>query len=184
MPHSSAASRHASRISQLTRRSSTRSSPPAPWNSSAPCCVVLGALEHRQHVVPRPAAQPVRGPVVVVGLLAAHVDHRVDRRAAAEHLAARIADAAAVQARIGLRDVAPIGARIADRVEIADRDVDPEVVVLAAGLEQQHVVRSGRPTSGSRARSPPCLRRRRCSRTLALRPHSNGKRPSGRRRGA
>ena len=30
--------------------------------------VVLGALEHRQHVVPRPAAQPERGPVVVVGL--------------------------------------------------------------------------------------------------------------------
>ena len=34
MPHSSAASRQASRISQLTRRSSTRSSPPTPCSSS------------------------------------------------------------------------------------------------------------------------------------------------------
>ena len=145
--------------------------------------IVFGALEHRQHVVPRPAAQALRGPVVVVGLLSAHVDHRVDRRAPAEHFAARVADAAAVQARVGLRYVAPIGARIADRVEIPDRYVDPEVVVLAARLEQQHAWCSNPPTSGWRAHSPPCLRRRRCSRIPALRPHSNGKRPSARRRG-
>ena len=43
--------------------------------------VVLGALEHRQHVRPRPALEPERCPVVVVARLAPHVDHRVDRRA-------------------------------------------------------------------------------------------------------
>ena len=100
--------------------------------------VVLRALEHRQHVVPAPAAVAERRPVVVVALLPAHVDHRVDRGAAAEDPPAGVADAAAVQPGVGLGPVAPVGARVADGVEVADRDVDPEVVVPPARLEQQH----------------------------------------------
>ena len=102
--------------------------------------VVFRALEDRQHARPRPRA--VAGdarPLVVVAPLAAEVQHRVDRRAAAEHLAARVQDRAAVEPRVGLGAIAPVGARVADAVEVADRDVDPDPVVLAAGLEQQHV---------------------------------------------
>src|SRR5690606_17171194 len=45
--------------------------------------IVLRALEYGQHVVPGPPAVAELGPVVVVAALPAHVDHRVDRRAAA-----------------------------------------------------------------------------------------------------
>jgi hypothetical protein len=46
-------------------------------------------------------------------------------------LAARVAQRATVQAGVGLGLVEPVGARIADAVQIAHRDVDPVVVVLA-----------------------------------------------------
>ena len=107
--------------------------------------MVLVLLEHRQHVVPAPAGEAELAPVVVVGGLAAHVDHGVDRRRAADHLAARIVQRAAVEAghRFGLEH--PVRARIADGEQIADRDVEPDPVVAAAGFEHQHaVVRIGR----------------------------------------
>jgi hypothetical protein len=66
------------------------------------------------------------------------MDHRVDRRAAAQHPAAGVVDRAPGKVLVRLGSVAPVGAGIGDRVEVADRDVDPEIVVLAAGLEQQH----------------------------------------------
>ncbi len=110
--------------------------------------MVFAASEDRQHRVPRPVriAGDVR-PVVVVFALAAHVDHAVDRRAAAEHAAARIRQRAAVQARLGLCLVEPVGAWIADAVQVSDRHVNPVVVVLAAGFEQQdgHVRVFGEP---------------------------------------
>jgi hypothetical protein len=57
--------------------------------------------------------------------------------AAAQHSPARIADGAAVQAGVGLDAVAPVGARVADAEEVADRDVDPDAFVDAARLEHQ-----------------------------------------------
>src|SRR5690606_4518497 len=73
---------------------------------------VVGALvevlvppEVGQALVPAPAgvgAEAVaRAPAVVVARLAAHVDHAVDAGTAAQHLAARVAQRAAVQARVG-----------------------------------------------------------------------------------
>jgi hypothetical protein len=103
--------------------------------------VVLVAAEGGQHVVPAPGV--VAGdlcPLLVVARLAAHVDHAVDAAAAAQRLAARVAQLAAVQARVGLGLVEPVGARVADAVEVAHGDVDPVVVVLAAGLHEQHAV--------------------------------------------
>ena len=100
--------------------------------------VVLQRPEDRQHVVPRPAAVAERGPVVPVLPLAAHVDHGVDRGRAAQHPAARVMDRAAGEIGVGLGPVAPVGARIGDGVEVADRHVDPEPVVAPARLEQQH----------------------------------------------
>ena len=100
--------------------------------------LVLVLLEVGQHVVPGPAGIAHLAPQVVVARLAAHVDHAVDRGAAAQHLAARIVEAAAVEARLRRGLEAPVGARIAHQVEVADGDVDPVVVVLAAGFQQQH----------------------------------------------
>jgi hypothetical protein len=122
--------------------------------------VVLVALEVGQAEVPAPArVAHHRGPAVVVARLAAHVDHAVDAGAAAQHLAARVAQHAAVQARVRLGAVQPVGARVADAVQVADRDVDPVVVVAPAGLEQQHA-RCRSASAGWPAGSRPCRRPR------------------------
>ncbi|MDT4840303.1 hypothetical protein FQZ97_741200 [compost metagenome] len=104
--------------------------------------VVFVRLEVGQALAPRPAgvAGELR-PLVVVPRLAAHVDHAVDAGAAAQPLAARVAQAAAVQARVGLGLVKPVGARVADAIQVTHRDVDPVVVVLAPGFDQQHAAR-------------------------------------------
>ncbi len=125
---------------------------------------VLVLLEKRQHVVPRPAGQTQLAPVVVVAGLPAHIDHGVDRRRAADHLAARIIQAAAVEARLGFGLEHPVRARIADGEQIADRDVIPDPVVAAAGFEQQHAIaRIGRQAvrqhaAGASPRRPRCSR--------------------------
>src|SRR5262249_3139102 len=99
--------------------------------------MVLVAAEERQHVAGSPAGESELAPVVIVGGLPAHVDHGVDRGGAADHLAARIVEAAAVEAflRLGLEH--PVRARIADGEEIADGDVEPDPIGPAAGFPQQ-----------------------------------------------
>src|SRR5262249_35790666 len=82
--------------------------------------------------------EPELAPVVVIGGLAAHVDHGVDGRGAADHLAARIVEAAAVEPLLRLGLEHPVRARVADGEEVAHRDVEPDQIVLAAGFEQQH----------------------------------------------
>ncbi|MDZ7712102.1 MAG: hypothetical protein U5L06_02810 [Rhodovibrio sp.] len=99
--------------------------------------VILVRLEMGQHVVPAPAGAAQLAPAVVIARLAAHVDHAVDRRAAAQHPPARIVERAAVQPVLRFGPEAPVRARIVDGVEVADRDPDPDVVVLPARLEQQ-----------------------------------------------
>ena len=122
--------------------------------------MVFRPQEIGQHVVPAPADIAHLAPAVVVGGLAAHVDHAVDRGAAAQHLAARIDQRAAVEARLRRRLHHPVGARIADAVEIADRDMHPVIVVRAAGLEQQDARARDSASGGWPARSRPCRRRR------------------------
>ncbi len=102
--------------------------------------IVFQGKKQGQDFVPRPSPVAERGPVVPVLFLAAHVDHGVDRRAAAEHAAARIVDRAPGEVLVGLGLVAPVGARVGDGVEVADRDVDPEPVVPPPGFQQKDFV--------------------------------------------
>ncbi len=102
--------------------------------------MVLVLLEIGQHVLPGPAGQPELAPMVVVTGLAAHIDHGVDGRGAADHLAARVIEAATVETRLGFRLEHPVRARIADGEQIADRNVEPDPVVAAAGFQQQHAL--------------------------------------------
>ena len=134
--------------------------PGQPWGLDTPAAagammravaeeVIFKPPEHRQHVVIGPALQPELAPVIVVGGLTAHRDHGVDRRRAADHLASRVGQRAAVEARLALGLEHPVRARIADGEEIADRDVKPDPVVLAAGFEDQHALaRIGRQPIG------------------------------------
>ena len=130
--------------------------------------LVLGAAEIRQHVVEAPARIAELAPVVEVLGLSADVEQPVDRRGAAHHLAARLDDRAAAELGLGLGIVEPVVARVGEQLGVADRHVDPEIAVLAAGFEQQHAMAAGSRSGGWRARSPRCRRRRRCSRTNLL----------------
>jgi hypothetical protein len=103
--------------------------------------LVLGASEIGQHVVERPASIAELTPMVEILGLAANVDHAVDRRGAAEHLAARPEHATVGGSGIGLGLVAPIDRRVGKGLAKTERNVDPAVAVLAAGLEQQHLRR-------------------------------------------
>ena len=105
----------------------------------APVMVLL-AEEIGQHVVPAPAGKAKLAPAVIVGRLAAHIDHGVDGGRAAHHPAARIGDRAAAQIRLGRGLEHPVGARIADRIEIADRNMEPDPIVAAASLDEENAV--------------------------------------------
>src|ERR1700691_5760619 len=76
--------------------------------------MIFVPLEARQQVIPAPAVEPKLPPMIVVRGLAAHVDHGIDRGRAADDLAARIVEAAAIEPRFRLGLEAPVRARIAD----------------------------------------------------------------------
>ena len=118
--------RRAARWSTGARRAllaTTRSAPPAPWNSDAPRQLSSDRSEVRQHVVPAPAAAPCSSHSVVVERPAADVEHRVHRARAAEALAARDVQLAAVDVRLGLGGVVPVELRV-ELVGERRRDLD------------------------------------------------------------
>ena len=98
--------------------------------------LILRPLEQGQHVVPAPARIAHLAPAVVVLMLTAHVKQAVERGGAAQHLAARPVETAAVQARIRLGHVAPVDTGVVHGFEVADRDVDPGIDVAPPGLQQ------------------------------------------------
>ena len=111
---------------------------PAAMQLAGAAPVVLVRLEHRQAVRPAPGRVAREfGPGVVVTRLTSHVDHAVDAGTAAQHLATGVAQPPAVQPRVGLGGIQPVGARVADAVQITHRDVDPDIVVLPPSLDQQ-----------------------------------------------
>ncbi len=120
--------------------------------------MIVEMLEQRQHIVPAPAGQTQLPPMIVIAGLPAHRDHRIDRRTAADDLAARIIERPPAQTWFGLGLEHPIGARIAKGKQIADRDMEPDPVILAAGFQYQPGG-SGLPTGGWPARTPPNRRR-------------------------
>jgi hypothetical protein len=103
--------------------------------------LMLRASEIRQHVIEGPAGIAELTPMVEIFGLTADIDHAVDRRRTAEHLAARPEHASVGGSRVGLGFVAPIDRRVGKGLAKAERDVNPAVAVLTAGLEQQHPCR-------------------------------------------
>ena len=98
--------------------------------------VLQRALEARQQVVVAPAGAARVAPAVVVGRIAADVDHRVRRRRAAQRAPARQDDAPPVAMRLAARGVVPVDLAAAERGD-PQRDVDVVVGVRRTGLDQQ-----------------------------------------------
>ncbi len=106
--------------------------------------LVLGPPEVGQHVLETPAGIAELAPVVVVGGLAADIEKPVDRARSAQHLAARLDDAPVVELGLRLRGVEPVDFGVVEQLAVAERDVDPDVAVGAARLQQQHAVAARR----------------------------------------
>jgi hypothetical protein len=108
-----------------------------------PAMMVLVLPERRQDIGPAPSiiAGNAR-PLIVVARLPAHVNHAVDARAAAQGLAAGVAQRPAVEARHRLGAVQPVGARVADAIQIPHGNVDPVVIVRPPRLDEQYAALS------------------------------------------
>ncbi len=105
--------------------------------------VVLRLAEVGQHRLPVPALAATLTPLIVIGVIAAHVDHAVDRAGATENLAARLIHDAVVEVRLRLGIEHPVHSRIDEGLGVTERNVDPRVGVLAAGLQQQNAMTTG-----------------------------------------
>src|SRR5436305_11863440 len=105
--------------------------------------LILGAPEVGQDVGEAPAGIAELPPVIVILVLAANVKQAVDRARSTEHFAARLDDLPVVQLRLRLGFVEPIDLGIVEQLAVAERDVDPHVAVMAAGLEQQDAIPAG-----------------------------------------
>src|SRR6266567_9383953 len=92
---------------------------------------------------PIPALAAALAPIVIIRRRAAHIDHAVDRASAAEDLAARLVEGAAVELRLGLALEHPVDPGVGVRLGVAERDMDPGVAVWPAGFEQQHAIFPG-----------------------------------------
>src|SRR5207302_5426257 len=83
--------------------------------------IALDILEHRQHVVPAPAAIAELRPVVVVLRLAAHPHHAVDRARAAEHLSTRYGNISPAGRGLRFGGIEPVDAGAIDEARKAHR---------------------------------------------------------------
>ena len=106
--------------------------------------IVFELAEVRFNVLEPPTARARLFPGVVVAGLAAHINHAVDERRAAQALAARHRDHATARAFLGLGLEAPVVGRVRQQLAEAGRDADPQAARLAAGLQHQHAVLAGR----------------------------------------
>ena len=128
-----------------------RGGPALDYQRSVAAAVLVGAgdaglhsLEVREAVRVRPLFHARIGrPTLVVEWVAALEDHSVDAARAAEHLAARVVDAAAVHEGLRLRFVLPVVEAITDGERQGGRHVDEHVesVVGTAGFEHEHARR-------------------------------------------
>jgi hypothetical protein len=97
----------------------------------------LAGLEVGEDGLIGPAAVAELRPGVVVEGLAAHVEGAVDGTRAADDLAARHRESAALDTVLGLGLETPVVAPVVEELGKTHRQADPEAVVLAAGLQEQ-----------------------------------------------
>ena len=102
--------------------------------------MVFHPFKQREHIIPAPTFITQRSPTIVVCTLATHINHAVNRRAAAKHTPARITQLATVKTRISLGAIAPVCARVTDTVQIPHRDMNPVPVIWPTRFKQQNAI--------------------------------------------
>ena len=123
-----------------------------------PTGLVFGFPEEREDGVPVPALAPALAPFVVVGVVAANIDHAVDRTRAAESAPARQIKLAVGELLLRHALEFPVHFGIDIGARETKRDVNPRIGVRRAGFQQQHAVlaglcQAGRDSRPSRSRA-------------------------------
>ena len=113
--------------------------------------LVLRLLEVGQDRIPVPALAAALAPFIVVAVVAADIDHAVDRAGPAKRLAARQIEPAVAKLRLRFGLELPVHRGIDIGLGIAERDVDPRIAVGRPGFQQQHAMAAG---FGKRAMPP------------------------------
>src|SRR5262245_30919824 len=102
--------------------------------------LVLGAAEIRQDIREAPAGVAELAPMIEVGRLAADVEQAIDRARAAQHFPARLDDLPLVELCLRLRGIEPIDLTIGEQLAVAERDMNPDMAVVAARLQQENAM--------------------------------------------
>ena len=102
--------------------------------------VIFRLAEIGQDLVIGPAAAAHLSPGVEILDLSAHIDHAIDRTGPAEHLAAWQEIFFAVIVFFGFGFQAPVHVRVIHILAVAQRNVDPEILVFRPRFQQQNLV--------------------------------------------
>src|SRR5262249_5174576 len=79
-------------------------------------------------------------PMIEVRRLAADVEQAIDRARAAQHLPPRLDDLPVVELGLRLRSVEPIDLTVGEQLAVAERNVNPDMAVMAARLQQENAM--------------------------------------------
>src|SRR5271170_4727554 len=98
---------------------------------------ILEAFEIRQDVIETPSPTAHLRPGVIVERIAPNIDASIDRGGASQDTPARHGKPAAARMSLGRRAQAPIHVRVRDGLSAAERELDPELVVLRPRLKKK-----------------------------------------------
>src|SRR5262249_22885035 len=117
-----------------------RQRPAHPMQRILAARLVLGATKVGQHILEAPAGIAELAPMIEVRRLAADVEQAIDRARPAQHFPPRLDDLPVVELRLRLRGIEPIDLRIGEQLAVAERDMNPDVAVVAARLQQENAM--------------------------------------------
>ena len=101
--------------------------------------VVFGTFEIRQYFIKRPARIAQGSPMIVVAMMATRIDHGVDGTRSAQHLAARLIAASAIETWLRHGVESPVGLPGLCQQRESCRAVNQHATVGGAGFKQSYV---------------------------------------------
>src|SRR5262249_34384904 len=117
-----------------------RERPAHPMQRILAARLVLGAAEVGQHILEAPAGIAELSPMIEVRRLAADVEQAIDRARSAQHFSPRLDDLPVVELCLRLRAIEPIDLAIGEQLAVAERDVNPDVAIMPARLQQENAM--------------------------------------------
>jgi hypothetical protein len=100
--------------------------------------LILGAAKVRQDIIEAPAGIAELPPMVGIRRLSAEIEQTIDRARPAQHFPARLDDRSVVELGLRLRGIKPVDSAVGEQLAVAERDVDPDVAVVPARLQQEN----------------------------------------------